>query len=181
MGSWAYISQKYIYFLFKRADHLNITCLSLFTQPHAVSNMPYFYSGSKNWQNVSCYFSQHQFKNVYSMSIHVNVKTPPSVLFFILESVFGFWAMGYKSYDVYFVLGFYFLKSLFTKAEIWISLSAISPLSFPKVLRSWIIPTPHWPVVKLTETAYLGRGLQQLYWPLSKESVFISHSPSNTL
>ncbi len=90
-------------------------------------------------------------------------------------------AMGYKSYDVYFVLGFYFLKSLFTKAAIWISLSAISPLSFPKVLRSWIIPTPHWPVVKLTETAYLGRGLQQLFWPLSKESVFISHSPSNTL
>ncbi len=88
MGSWAYISQKYIYFLFKRADHLNITCLSLFTHPHAVSNMPYFYSGSKNWQNVSCYFSQHQFKNVYSMSIHVNVKTPPSVLFYILESVF---------------------------------------------------------------------------------------------
>lgn len=77
-------------------------------------------------------------------------------------------AVGYKSYDVYFVLGFYFLKSLFTKAEIWISLSAISPLSFPKVLRSWSIPTPHWPVVKLTETAYLGRGLQQLFWPLFK-------------
>lgn len=39
-------------------------------------------TGSKNGQNVSCYFNQHQFKNVYVG------KTTVSVHFFILESVF---------------------------------------------------------------------------------------------